>query len=121
MYASFTVKFLWEYQVKIKSEMYIVENGSINWSISYYLLNTYIAKMSCKNILHMVSCLILKNLYETSYILLQIMIWKDSVTCPKTKWITKGKESEVILKKDTKSWEITAHARDSKDVCITRT
>ena len=25
----------------IKSEMYIVENGSINWSISYYLLNTY--------------------------------------------------------------------------------
>lgn len=41
MYVLFTVKFLWEYQVKIKSEMYIVENGSINWSISYYLLNTY--------------------------------------------------------------------------------
>lgn len=41
MYVLFTVKFLLEYQVKITSEMYIVENGSINWSISYYLLNTY--------------------------------------------------------------------------------
>lgn len=37
MYVLFTVKFLWEYQVKITSEMYIVENG-INWSISILLI-----------------------------------------------------------------------------------
>lgn len=62
-------------------------------TITYWKLT---CKLSCKNILHMVSYLILKNPYETSCILLQKMIWKASVTCPKIKWIIKGKESEVI-------------------------